>query len=105
MDLDGTLAVYTGWKGIEHIGEPVQLMSDRVKNWSRHGIVVKIVTARFNEGPEAVKIIQEWCQKHFGFTLEVTATKDFGMIELWDDRAIAVEANTGVILGGKYAQT
>ena len=36
--------------------------------------------------------------KHIGQELEVTCTKDFGMIELWDDRAIRVEKNTGKII-------
>lgn len=33
VDLDGTLAVYKGWNGPEHIGEPIPIMIDRVKLW------------------------------------------------------------------------
>jgi len=40
--------------------------------------------------------IEEWCRQHIGQVLEVTNVKDFGMIELWDDRAIQVESNTGI---------
>jgi len=31
--------------------------------------------------------------------LTVTATKDFGMVILYDDRVVQVEPNTGKILG------
>ena len=34
------------------------------------------------------KIIKRWCKQHIGRELEVTNVKDFGMIELWDDRAV-----------------
>lgn len=50
VDLDGTLAEYTGWKGVEHIGEPITPI----------------------------------------------CTKDYSMIELWDDRAIRVQPNKGI---------
>ena len=31
VDLDGTLAIYTGWKGCDHVGEPIPPMVERVK--------------------------------------------------------------------------
>ncbi len=34
--------------------------------------------------------------KHIGKELEITNVKDFGMIELWDDRAVQVIPNTGI---------
>jgi len=37
--------------------------------------------------------------KHIGVELPITATKDLKMYELWDDRSICVERNTGRILG------
>jgi hypothetical protein len=46
FDLDGTLAKYDGWKGIDHIGEPVKPMVDLIKRMHDEGKVVKIVTAR-----------------------------------------------------------
>jgi hypothetical protein len=39
--------------------------------------------------------IELWCEKHIGQRLAVTCTKDFGMIELWDDRAVRVRMNVG----------
>ncbi len=94
VDLDGTLARATPWKGMTHIGEPVPLMVRRVQEWTSKGLTVKIVTARAPH-PEAVEAIRLWLVKHGMPELEVTDRKDFGMIELWDDRAIQVVRNTG----------
>jgi hypothetical protein len=54
FDLDGTLAKYDGWKGIDHIGEPVKPMVDLIKRMHDEGKVVKIMTARVapRENPE-----------------------------------------------------
>lgn len=104
VDLDGTLAHYDGWKGCAHIGDPVPAMVERVKGWLAEGRTVKIFTARMHGhgapliggGTEDVKTpIELWCRKHVGQVLEITNVKDFGMIELWDDRAVQVEVNTG----------
>ena len=46
FDLDGTLAKYDGWKGIDHIGAPVKPMVDLIKRMHTEGKVVKILTAR-----------------------------------------------------------
>lgn len=46
FDLDGTLAVYNGWQGIDHIGEPVKPMVDLIKRMHDEGKIVKIMTAR-----------------------------------------------------------
>lgn len=37
VDLDGTLAYYSGWKGIEHVGDPVPAMINRVRAWLANG--------------------------------------------------------------------
>lgn len=95
VDLDGTLAEYHTWNGEEHIGKPVQVMVDRVKLWLGRGINVKIFTARASTGADQIKIIQDWLERQGLPRLEVTATKDYGMIEYWDDRAVQVESNTG----------
>lgn len=105
VDLDGTLAKYDSWKGVEHIGDPVPLMVSRVKRWLAQERAVKIFTARMsghgqpiigtNTVADVVTPIEEWCETHIGQKLPVTNIKDFGMIELWDDRAVRVELNTG----------
>lgn len=110
VDFDGTLAHYDGWKGDE-LGAPIPKMLERVKRWIAQGKTVKIFTARVGAtglltsvsvddqafADHQRKIIQDWCVAHIGVPLEVTATKDFGMIELWDDRAVGLESNTGEI--------
>jgi hypothetical protein len=96
VDLDGTLAKYIDWRGIEHIGDPVPLMFERVKNWLKQGKTVKIFTARASD-PKAVPYIKSWLQIHGLPDLEVTNCKDHDMVETWDDRAIPVEHNTGKI--------
>ena len=54
FDLDGTLAKYDGWKGIDHIGEPVKPMVELIKRMHDEGKVVKVMTARVapKEKPE-----------------------------------------------------
>ena len=109
VDFDGTLSVYTG--GLE-LGPPVPLMVERVKAWLKEGREVRIMTARVGAchliGPTGLKddhffaveqreLIQIWCKEHIGRRLPVTASKDFAMIELWDDRAVRVKMNTGEI--------
>lgn len=100
VDLDGTLAHYDGWKGEEHIGEPIRPMLARVTAWLDRGQEVRIFTARVCNDPTGriASIIQDWTEKHIGERLAVTNQKDYGMIELWDDRAVSVEPNTGRIL-------
>ena len=101
VDLDGTLAQYDGWKGIEHIGEPVPLMVERVRGWLSEGKEVKIFTARVAGHPDAVVPIYAWCKKHLGRALPVTYMKDMNMLELWDDRAVQVIPNTGERADGR----
>lgn len=96
VDLDGTLAQYDTWQGASHIGEPVPAMLERVKRWLAAGIEVRVFTARVAI-PESgvVRAIEDWCLVHLGRALPVTCMKDYGMVELWDDRAVQVEKNTG----------
>lgn len=111
VDLDGTLATYP--VPIDQIGEPIPLMVARVKEWHDDNIEVRIVTARvgmcLERNPDGIAddfefaskqaiLIEQWCIKHLGFALKVTASKDFNMLQLWDDRCIQVECNTGKIL-------
>jgi hypothetical protein len=106
FDLDGTLAKYNGWKGIDNIGEPVesQVLIAKLLHWL--GKKIKILTARVaprdgkNDSAKAKEYVEEWCRKHLGFVPEVTYIKDASMIALFDDRAVSVEQNTGKILGG-----
>lgn len=101
-DLDGTLAHYDEWRGVEHIGEPIPLMVERVKSWLAEGKDVRIFTARVapldEDGMQwfaARGHIVEWCIKHLGRELPVTCIKDRHMVELYDDRAVQMITNTG----------
>lgn len=112
VDLDGTLAHYDGWVSEKHIGDPVPAMLFRVKKWLADGKDVRIFTARVDGGQVAIlagdplgtkfqdvdavrRVIEDWCLLHIGQVIPVTNKKDYGMIELWDDRAIRVQANHG----------
>lgn len=112
VDLDGTLAYYDGWKGPSHIGEPIPLMVSRVKGWIASGKDVRIFTARAwaweylygapkhgDDYEKIIKPIEDWCQQHLGQVLPVTCIKDLACMEIWDDRAVAVEINTGRCAG------
>lgn len=106
VDFDGTLAHYTTWEGPDVLGEPIPAMVERVRRWLDAGLDVRIFTARVAPSTiaemeptvRARKAIQAWCEKHIGQSLPVTCIKDMAMRELYDDRAVAVEMNTGRLL-------
>ena len=118
VDLDGTLAKHEPGADLYPIGPPIPATLRRVTDCIARGQKIKIMTARVGPQPnsdneseylkEAIDKIQDWCHKHIGYILEITCCKDFAMIELWDDRAIQVQRNTGKILkprniyGGDY---
>lgn len=111
VDFDGTLAKYDPAKGLE-LGEPIAPMVSLVRAFLDDGYEVRIFTARVGCSGHSSEhgtdneefcahqrsIIQDWCEKHIGVRLEVTATKDFKMMRLYDDRAIRVEEDTGRFL-------
>lgn len=111
VDLDGTLAHYDKWVAWDQIGAPIPLMVERIKAWVSQGIEVKIFTARiaFEQDTckvtgktftptEVKKVIGDWLEANGLPRLDVTARKDFRMIQLWDDRCVQVIPNTGVAI-------
>lgn len=113
VGLDGSLAEYRPGDGIGSIGKPIGPMLKRVEDWLHAGIEVKIVTARVAaqggtnedgvvdsvEFVEAQrKLIQDWTERYLGKRLEVTASTDFEMIQLWGDRCVQVIPNTGIAI-------
>jgi hypothetical protein len=110
VDLDGTLAHYEygshkDWSPTR-IGEPIPAMVERVRQWLEDGREVRIFTARVQPTPcvttedrEIRDAISIWCDRHIGVVLPITCVKDYSMIELWDDRAVQVRANTGEPVG------
>lgn len=70
VDLDGVLAQYDGWKGVDHIGDPIPGAVDFTKELSQLGDVV-IFTTRCNpevNKPSAVHLlvnrVREWLDRH-----------------------------------------
>ena len=126
FDLDGTLAKYDGWNGIDHIGEPIEPMVSLIKVLHAEGKTVKILTARVAPRPNAetkpnpylenhwcienpdgmpwakkgpwtaLEFIQDWCYHFLGFVPEIVYQKDSLMLDLYDDRCHQVIPNTGV---------
>ena len=102
FDLDGTLAEYNGWKGIDHIGKPIKPMCDLIKKLHSDGKRVKILTARVaprKDGEDATlarQYIRKWCVENLGFVPDITHEKDSCMEELYDDRAVQVIPNKGI---------
>ncbi|RRJ84611.1 hypothetical protein [Aestuariirhabdus litorea] len=94
VDLDGTLAHYDRWRGPDHIGKPVEPMMARVREWLRQGEDVRIFTARASV-PEYIPPVKQWLLEQGLGDLIVTNQKDFGMVQLWDDRCVQVKRNRG----------
>lgn len=107
VDLDGTLAHYDRWEGLDVVGEPIPPMVARVRRWIAEGREVRIFTARADTEeaylPIAIRTIEDWCERHIGQRLPVTCKKDLAMIELWDDRAIGVLKNEGEPVSGSVS--
>lgn len=106
FDLDGTLAKYDGWKGVDNIGDPQGEVFDLIKRLHAEGKRVKIFTARVSpadgevKAAEARAYIEEWCERFLGFVPEITHEKDQLMETLYDDRVHKVDAKTGTIMNG-----
>lgn len=94
VDFDGTLSEYHGYVPGGMFGPPIPAMMERVRAWVAEGSAVRIMTARAAD-PDEARRVQDWLESHGLPRLPVTDRKDYSMIELWDDRAVAVEFNTG----------
>jgi len=104
VDFDGTLAVHDPDKtfNAKETGAPVPLMVQRVKQWLSNGWDVRIFTARVSPNAQNVETarqaIQQWSLLNLGRVLPVTAIKDPSMVAFYDDRAVRVDQNTGVVV-------
>lgn len=98
VDLDGTLAHYDGWKGIEHIGPVIPEVANAMERAQAEGAEVHLFTARVSDpedAAEAHQVISKWAEaNHLNFA-SITAVKHKFFSEFWDDRAIQVIKNTG----------
>jgi len=98
VDLDGTLAEYHEWKGVDHIGKAIPKMLNKVKGWVDEGIRIVIFTARADD-PDSIEAIVEWLENNGIGGLEITNIKTNDISRIYDDRAIQVRRNEGSILG------
>lgn len=101
VDLDGTLAHYDGWKGIEHIGPVIPEVANAMERAQKEGADVWIFTARVSDpadAEQAGKYVRDWLIKN-NFQFEgITAVKHKFFTEFWDDRAIQVIKNQGLFV-------
>jgi hypothetical protein len=98
VDLDGTLAYYAKWSGIEHIGEPISNIKELLLVLHSKGVNIKIFTARIAE-KGAIKYIKQWLKNNDFPNWEITNIKDMHCVEIWDDRCVQVIRNTGKLKG------
>ncbi len=103
-------------------GTPILPMVNRVKRWLNQNIEVRIVTARLqprtagmtcficganlcaHDAKDITEQINLWCYMQLGTILPVQWGKSMGMLEFWDDKAVAVRANTGEQLSPSRAE-
>jgi len=93
IDLDGTLAYYDTWKGIDHIGDPLSGAVEFVQGLIDDGYDVCIYTTRTNPDVNRGTVedlserILNWLEEH-GFPSEVSISpfKPLAMYYI-DDRA------------------
>ena len=97
VDLDGTLAHYSSMDGIAKIGDPIEPMVDRIRQWRSEGIGVRVFTARASV-PELIPDVTDWLISLDLDGIAVTNIKDVNCVQLWDDRAVQVQQDTGEIL-------
>lgn len=107
VDLDGTLAEYTGWRGPEHIGPPLVGAQQLIARLMDAGLRVIIHTCRANPidpttgCPRDVEVFRLalsnwWCDNGFPPGLELWTGVGKPVAEAYiDDRAIRVVSNRG----------
>lgn len=98
VDLDGTLARAIRVNGVA-IGPPVRSMVNRVREWLKSGQRVKVLTARQLTDAQ-VREIRRFLENNGIGDCEITNAKDTDMAVLFDDKAVRVEKNSGLLCHG-----
>lgn len=106
FDLDKTTAYFDRWRGATHIGRPIPKIIRRIQRYLENGTQVKIFTARMADPDPTVtaaveRAIAQWTEEHVGIPLEATCVKDRDMIRCYDDKAVQVLENRGLIVSLK----
>ncbi len=107
FDLDGTLAHYDRDEFNAHgghwIGDPMDNIVALVRGYKSMGYEVRIVTARVSgldgdaDKRTQAGLIRAWCDEHKIPCDGITATKDYRMLMLYDDRCAEVFTNSGLM--------
>jgi len=100
VDFDGTLARYDVRRGTAVIGKAIEPTLARVKHWLEAGIEVRIFTARASD-PALVPPVLQWLAEQGLPPLAITHRRDNDLMQLWDDRVVQVERNSGEVLTPK----
>lgn len=68
VDLDGVLAAYDRWRGIEHVGDPIPGAREFLVDLRDAGFRVVIFTARLGDHPESFDarfaVVRDWLARH-----------------------------------------
>lgn len=99
VDLDGSLAFYTGVWGAP-IGRPILPMLAKVYKMRSEGKKVVLFTARAEE-PSLLPEIKAWLEPLGLSDMEITNVKSLSMVEFFDDRAVQLIPNTGERADGR----
>lgn len=90
VDLDDTLAKYTGVRGNSPVGDPNPEIVGVVHYLHEMGFEIRLFTARAGF-PDQVPLIEEWLKKHNLSFMIITNVKDHGVIAILDDKAVNVK--------------
>ena len=103
VDLDGTLAQYDGWKGLDHIGDPIHGAKEFLHELKSIPVRVVIWTTRTNsdlnkESTDKLKArVIEWLNRH-NLPFDDVSTDEAKLLCLAfvDDRAITCRPQDGI---------
>lgn len=98
VNLDGTLAYYNVHGNINDIGDPIPNIKEKVLQWIKEGVIIKIFTARaYCEKNKS--FVRKWLMLNgFPPTIEITNIKGIDCDLIFDDKAREVIMNTGDII-------
>ena len=96
VDVDGCLAQYDGWHGVDVIGDPIPEVVNQVKAEKAKGTRIIINTTRTNTeqnkgytSQQLVNRVKEWLVRHKIPFDEIWAGEGKPIAnEYWDDRAV-----------------
>ncbi len=116
VDFDGTLAKQDDdWYATAlKAPTPVDRMVAKVRQWLAQGVEVIIFTASTHPldtleqltAPDDMvewarkrkRVIETFCETHLGRKLQVTCIKSYGFAAIYDDRAVRVVHNEGILV-------